>query len=78
MTSGSVDGERRGGRDGHHAPSDTDAQPAAEAETVPLEAPTPGEPATPLSAASLDLRARLVRSAARKKLGSHIGDEPGA
>jgi len=26
----------------------------------------------------LDLRARLIRSAARKKLSSHVDDEPGA
>ena len=44
---------------------------------MPPEAATPGEPGTP-SADAMDLRARLVRSAARKKLGSHIDDEPGA
>ena len=75
MTSGSGDGH--GDRDGRHAPSDTDAEPAADAETVPPEDPTPGEPGTP-SHAALDLRARLIRSAARKKHGLHIDDEPGA
>jgi hypothetical protein len=77
-----------GNGDGHRAPADAeppadaDAEPPADAEPVPpessAEAPAPGEPGTP-SADAMDLRARLVRSAAaRKKLGSHIDDEPGA
>jgi hypothetical protein len=71
--SASVDG------DGHHAPADgaeADAEPEPPADAEP-EATTPDEPGTP-SADAMDLRARLVRSAARKKLGSHIDDEPGA
>jgi hypothetical protein len=75
--SASVDGDG----DGHRVPSDTDAEPPADAEPVPAEslaeASTPAEPGGP-SADAMDLRARLVRSAARKKLGSHIDDEPGA
>ncbi len=71
--SASVDGDGDG--DGHRAPSGADAE--APSESVPPEAPAPGEPGTP-SAEAMDLRARLVRSAARKKLGSHIDDEPGA
>jgi hypothetical protein len=41
------------------------------------EADTPAEPGAP-SVDAMDLRARLVRSAARKKFGSHLDDEPGA
>ena len=79
----SVDVEVDVDGDGHHVPSDTadeppaDAGPPADAEPVLPEVAKPGEPGTP-SADAMDLRARLVRSAARKKLGSHIDDEPGA
>ena len=73
----SADADADADGDGHHAPSDADTEPAAAAEPVPAEVPAPGEPGTP-SADAMDLRARLVRSAARKKLGSHVGDEPGA
>ena len=66
-----------GDGDGHHGPADTDVEPPADTEPAAPEAPAPGEPGTP-SADAMDLRARLVRSAARKKLGSHIDDEPGA
>jgi hypothetical protein len=65
-----------GDGDGHHGPADTDVEPPADTEPAAPEAPAPGEPGTP-SADAMDLRARLVRSAARKKLGSHIDDEPG-
>jgi hypothetical protein len=49
-------------------------EPEPEPEHRPTADVVPDEPASQ----PMDLRSRLARTAARKKLGSHVDDEPGS